>query len=287
MDERKDIIDVGQSEERAIIADDSVIALAKQAEARIDAVKKIKQTALKVTNADDWVDQQGKPYLMASGAEKIANLFGISWGFLDPEPKYEEDEEGHYTYTFRGAFTMGSRSVECEGSRSSRDKFFIQYDYKKAEGGKDIRTERPLADRDNKRDVKMAALTNLLGNGITRILGIRNLTWDDLVVSTGIKQADVGGKVRYKGKDPGTLRAPQSDGGKKPEIKDPDAPVTESQIKAISAIMNQLGYADDYARMERISQIIGKDGEPITSTSALTKGQASEVIGALQKEGTE
>ena len=281
--DRKDIVEVGHGEERAIIADDSVIALAKQAEARIEAVKKIKQTALKVTNPDDWVDQQGKPYLMASGSEKIANLFSVSWGFLDPEPKYEEDEEGHYTYTFRGVFTMGSRSVECEGSRSSRDKFFIQYDYK---GDKGVKTERPLADRDNKRDVKMAALTNLLGNGITRILGIRNLTWVDLAASTEIKQADVGGKVTYKKKDPGTLKEPRENGEKKPEIKDPNAPATESQVKAITAILNRLKYTDDYARMERVSEIIGKDGEPLTSASALTKGQASEVIGALQEEGS-
>ena len=110
-----------------VIADDSLIAIAKQAEARIDAVIKIKQLALKVTNASDWTSQQDKPYLMVSGSEKIANLFNISWGFLTPEPLYEEDEEGHYIYTFQGRFTMGSRTIEVEGSRSSKDKFFLQY----------------------------------------------------------------------------------------------------------------------------------------------------------------
>jgi len=280
---KEEIIEVGQREQEVLVVDDSVIAIAKQAEARVEAVKKIKQTALSVTNAKDWVDQQGNPYLMASGAEKIANLFGISWNFLDPEPKYEEDEEGHYTYTFRGRFVMGGREVECEGTRSSRDKFFSQYDYKK-ENGKEIRVERPLVDRDNKRDVKMAALTNLLGNGITRILGIRNLTWEDLAAYAKIKKEEVSSRVRYNKKDPGTLKEPQENGGKQPEIKDPDAPATEAQVTAINAILKKLGVTDDYAGMDKVSKIIGKDGEPLTSATALTKGQASLVIQTLQKE---
>ena len=74
-----------------IFANDMLVQIAKQAEARIDAVITIKQTALKVTNKNDWVDQAGKPYLQASGAEKIANLFNISWEIGKPE--FELDDE--------------------------------------------------------------------------------------------------------------------------------------------------------------------------------------------------
>jgi hypothetical protein len=212
------------------IADDSLISIAKQAEARIDAVIKIKQLALKVTNANDWTDQQDKPYIQASGSEKVANLFNISWGFLTPEPLYEEDEDGHYTYTFKGRFTMGGRTIEVEGSRSSRDKFFAQYDY--PENGP--RTERHVRDRDNKRDVKMAALTNLLGNGITRILGIRNLTWEDLEAFANIKQADVKGKVQYKSKGKGK----ESNGQSK-------APEGETVSFAVAGITHKEGKKND------------------------------------------
>jgi hypothetical protein len=45
------------------IADDNLLRVAEMAERRIDAVIKIKQMALKVTNANDWNDQGGKPYL--------------------------------------------------------------------------------------------------------------------------------------------------------------------------------------------------------------------------------
>ena len=174
-----------------MLADDSLIQIAKQAEARIDAVIKIKQIALKVTNGNDWCDQDGKPYLEASGSEKVANVFNISWRFLDPEPKYEEEQDGHYTYTYRGEFCLAGRTIEVEGSRSSKDGFFKQNVWEN-----NVKTEKDVRDRDNKRDVKMAALTNLLGNGITRILGIRNLTYADLEKFAGIKQDEVKG-VKY------------------------------------------------------------------------------------------
>ncbi len=183
------------------MADTDIVRIAEQAEKRIDAMKKIKNTAIMLTNEGDWVDQGGKPYLQASGAEKIAGAFGINWSFLTPVPDCEEEDDGHYTYTYHGRFTMAGRNIEIDGSRSSRDPFFKQYKYiKHVGGGKDTRVEKDLSERDNKRDVKMAALTNLLGNGITRMLGIRNMSYADLEEFAGIKQANLG-KVDYgKGK---------------------------------------------------------------------------------------
>jgi len=176
-----------------VFGDDHLIAIAERAEKRIDAVMKIKRVALKVTNANDWVDQNGRPYLMASGAEKIANLFNISWQI--DEPTMEQEEDGTITYTYRGRFSLAGRSIEAEGSRSSRDEFFRKYIW---EGGKKV-GEKPL----DRRDLKMAALTNLLGNGITRILGIRNLTYEDLLEYAGIKREDIRGiEYREKGKPP-------------------------------------------------------------------------------------
>ena len=219
------------------IADDTLLAIAKMAEARIDAVIKIKQLALKVTNAADWTDQQGKPYLQVSGAEKVANLFNISWGFLTPEPLEEQDDDGHYTYTFKGRFSMGGRTIEVEGSRSSRDSFFRQYTY---DGDK--KKEKSIDERDNKRDVKMAALTNLLGNGITRLLGIRNLTWEDLEIFAGIKKDQVG-KVEYK---QGGKKAPLQEPGKKNgDGSGSTDKISEAQRKRFYAIAKGAGKSDD------------------------------------------
>jgi hypothetical protein len=116
---------------------------------------------------------------------------------------------------------MGGRSFEVEGSRSSRDSFFKQNDW---EDGK--KTEKPIEKRDNRRDVKMAALTNLLGNGITRLLGIRNLTWGDLEKFAGIKKEEVG-KVEYK-KD--GVKAPQE----KAASAEPEKPEADLRAELLS-----------------------------------------------------
>ncbi len=198
------------------IADDFLIQVAEHAERRIDAVMKIKKVALKVTNPRDWTDQQGNPYLMASGSEKIANLFNISWRI--DEPVYEEDPDGHYTYSYKGHFSLGSRTTEAEGSRSSRDGFFNQYSYEEKEGKKE-KKEIQISERTNKRDVKMAALTNLLGNGITRILGIRNLTWEDLKEFANITKDQVT-NIQYKKageKPPIIMPSEKKNGEQKPK----------------------------------------------------------------------
>jgi len=190
------------------LADDSLLRVAEMAEKRIEAVIKIKQMALKVTNSGDWIDQSGRPYLYVSGSEKIANLFNVSWQINEPEVDTEPD--GHFTYTFRGTFRIPGRSIAAEGSRSSKDPFFKKYDWV---DGKKI--EKPISAID-RRDVRMAAMTNLLGNGITRVLGIRNLSYEDLAEYAGITK-DMIEKVDY-GKKGSEGKKPFTQPGKK---KDP------------------------------------------------------------------
>lgn len=192
MNEIHEVVDVSQV---PAIADDTLLAIAEQAEKRADAMNKIKKVALKMTNKHDWTDQGGKPYLQVSGAEKIARLFGISWRI--DEPVIEHEEGGHYSYTYKGYFTLAGATIEAIGTRSSKDGFFKKYEYKKGENGeKSEKMELPASAID-KGDVKKAAYTNLLGNGISRILGIRNLTYEDLNEYAGIT-ADMISKVGYK-----------------------------------------------------------------------------------------
>ncbi len=172
------------------IADDTLLQVAERAEKRIEAVNKIKMLALKVTNGHDWVNQGGKPYLQASGGEKVARLFGISWRIS--EPVYESEEGGHYSYTYTGTFSLSGATIEAVGTRSSKDGFFKKYGKKDDEGNAEVLPPSEI----DKGDVKKAAFTNLIGNGITRLLGIRNLTWEDLE-TVGIKKENVG-KVDYK-----------------------------------------------------------------------------------------
>lgn len=172
-----------------VIASDTLLTIAENAEKRADAMNKIKRVAIKLTNKYDWTDQDGKPYLQASGAEKIARLFGIGWRVSGPE--CEKDEDGHFAYTYKGEFWLAGATIEAIGTRSSRDGFFNRYKY--VDGQK---TQLPPSEYD-KGDIKKSAYTNCIGNGITRILGIRNLTYDDLEAFAGITR-EMLGKVDYK-----------------------------------------------------------------------------------------
>lgn len=162
----------------------------KTAEKTMELVKKIKILAIKQTNKHDWVDMQGKPYLQSSGAEKIARLFGISWKICEGYPKREDkqDEKGsYYIYAYKGEFTMGGKSIEVIGTCSQRDKFF----------GKDKNTEtgfKNAADVDITNIMKKAN-TNMINRGITTLLGIRNLTWEE-VENGGVEQQKTA-KVTY------------------------------------------------------------------------------------------
>lgn len=147
----------------------------KTAERTIELVKKIKTLAIKQTNKHDWVDMGGKPYLQSSGAEKIARLFGISWRICEGYPKKEiqKDEKGtYYIYSYKGEFTMGGKTVEIIGTCSQRDRFF----------GKDKNTETGFknASEVDETNIIKKANTNMINRGITTILGIRNLTWDEV-----------------------------------------------------------------------------------------------------------
>lgn len=166
----QDLIEVNTNEldtEISMLSNDNLLAMAEQAERRIQAINRIMSASLKITNEKDWILIAGTPYLQESGATKVARLFGIGWSIENPILETETD--GHFTYTYKGKFFMGGTSIEATGSRSSKDDFFT---------GK----TNPKAPQDiDKRDVKMSAYTNCINNGIKRILpGLRNLTVEDM-----------------------------------------------------------------------------------------------------------
>jgi len=174
------------------VASEALVELAAQAERRVEAINKIKQYSLRLTQPGDWIDQNGRPYLQVSGAEKIARLFGISWRI--DEPIREDLGEGHFIYTYKGYFSLAGAEIEAIGSRSSKDPFFKRYVYVNGE-----RKELPPTEIDPG-DVKKAAYTNCIGNGITRLLGLRNISYDDLEKVAGIKREQIA-SVKYGNKN--------------------------------------------------------------------------------------
>ncbi len=164
----EDITDLTGKQQGALFetSGDSILILARKADEYIEALNKIMTAALKITTENDWVLIGGQPYLQESGATKVARLFGISIQLIG-NPLVETDGEGYKTYTYKARFMFQGQFIDCEGSRSMREDFFSKQ-------GKDKPKKKP--DEIDERDVKMAAYTNCLNNGIKRLIpNLRNL----------------------------------------------------------------------------------------------------------------
>ena len=224
------------------------------AEQRVNQLQRVLGVSLKVTNSQDWVDQQGKPYLMASGAEKIARLFGLRIKDVKSEKRASSDEKGNfYFYVYTGIVEMGNGkdSIEAVGTCSSKDQFFAK-----------VKGElKPLSEIDETNIMK-AAYTNMIANGITRLLGIRNLTWEQLKTA-GLDTEKIV-KINYQNGSKG--------GGFTTES------ITAPQNSKIHIMVKELAWKEEYYH-EYLKKHFS-----VESTDKLTKAQASKLIERLTEE---
>lgn len=183
------IITVNQSNQ--LDTTDDISAAANRRIAQLDKIVKL---SISRTNQNDWVDQDNKPYLTCSGAEKIARLFGVCWKDVKTEKIITSDEQGqYYFYEVSGTFVLGADNISAVGTCSQKDKFFAK------RGGE----MKPLSEIDET-NIRKAAYSNMVVNGVSRILGIRNLTWDE--VRSGGIDPKKSAKVSYgKGGNGGGL----------------------------------------------------------------------------------
>jgi len=154
----------------------------------VEAYNRVKQIALKLTGPEDWVDMGGHPYLLESGAQKVAKAFGVQIGKVSLELQWQEDSKGKYQVALaRGsAFSrkLGSY-IEDIGACSQRDKLY-------AMRGVELI---PIEEVDITMVMKKA-IANLYGRLIKRVVGLMGVSWENLD-SAGIKPA---AKVEYKKK---------------------------------------------------------------------------------------
>jgi len=156
---------------------------------RSKALDKVKEIALQSTKNNDWICQKDSPYLMESGAGKIRLRFGLKvWDVqTNDTPIYLTDENGQYYY-FKTTGKVGFNEqeyIDAIGTCSSRDKFF-------AKSGDNL-IELKDVDMTN---ICKKSYTNFFVNGVTRFVGIRNLTWEELRTH-GIDKAKIV-TVEYK-----------------------------------------------------------------------------------------
>jgi hypothetical protein len=181
-------------------------------EAEKEAFKKVRIIALGYTRETDWVNIDGQPYLQESGSQGVAGPFGVSFGEPKSEKIWEEDARGKYyiiIYRAECWSTRINRRIWAEGMCSSRDLFF----------GKVAGTYKALEDVDE-RNIRYKAMTNMMNNGIKRILGLRNIQWKELIAA-GLDLSKIQ-KVEHKlgGAPTGAAdKASPSPAGKPPEKK--------------------------------------------------------------------
>ncbi len=179
-------------------------------ETRNKFFERIKEIAFKSTSVSDWKDMQGKPYLQSSGAEKIARRFGVKIVVtkMIRENRYDVDVP-YYLYTVTGYAQLGKSEtdrVETFGTCASNDLFFST---RKGEA-------LPM-DAVDEGNIMKSAHTNFMVRAITTLLGLRNLTWDD-IAKYGITQNGKG-KIDYnananKAADTKTSQAAEKKAGK-------------------------------------------------------------------------
>lgn len=178
---------------------DNILYLAEKADKYIAAMNRIMDAALKITSELDWVLIGGKPYLQESGATKVARLFGISIQIIG-KPEAVRDAEGYITYTYKGRFMLQNQFVECEGSRSASEDFFAG------------RNKSKKPDEIDERDVKMAAYTNCINNGIKRLIpNLRNIDIATLE-RAGLDTKKISGYTFKEGSKGGASKAAEDSG---------------------------------------------------------------------------
>lgn len=167
----------------SVSADEAIVAAEKQ----VEKFKKITVISLKMTTYRDWVDQNNTPYLIESGASKIAKLWGVDFSEIKVEREFLDDDLGKY-YSYTASGRAYSKILKCAvediGTCSQRDKFFAFANGKWK-----------LPSETDETNIKKASVTNLYNRLLKRLCGLNNVTYEQLK-EAGINVSKVQ-KVEY------------------------------------------------------------------------------------------
>ncbi len=190
---------------------------------------------LKLTNVADWINHgtREKPRfsLQSSGAEKIGNPFGMMWDRPIVTKHEREDDKGKfYEYEIEGIIKTNvlRRYGWFTGNCSSRDVFF------NARG------------RFDEGDIRKAAFSNWLVNGITRLAGIRNPTSEML---------------QKAGLDPNKIEVIDYSGRKTPEAE--QGTISDAQGKRLWAICKSQNVGEEALRVHLLDNYDLKSSKDI------------------------
>jgi len=221
----------------------------REAETRLEIIQRVMQVALKATYTQDWIDMNGKPYLAATGAERLASLFGVTVTDMDSKRYEDRDDRGTYYYfVVTGTAHFRGTSISVMGTCSARDPFFST----RYENEQRILLPAEAVDQPN---IVKAAYSNMIANAVTRVLGIRGLTWQQLE-QLGFDRKGAA-SVRFQDRKAGGKPAdtPAGQPGPTPATTGPDSWVTK-----LEALLDSIDGADKPTVLLSITAFDKKDG---------------------------
>lgn len=184
-----------------IITEKDMATIIAEAEKRQELTKRLYMIALRATNCNDWIDQNGTPYLEYEGARKIARDIGLEIRNVQMMKQQIKDDKGEYIiFSYTGEAVWQGKSTPEMGTCSTRDKFFAER-YDKTKGEKYLL---PLSEI-NIVDVMKKGHTNLMNRCVKSALGL-SFTWEEIDQATnGVITRDKCTGVSYtKGKRGGS-----------------------------------------------------------------------------------
>lgn len=150
-------------------------------------LERVLDYAISATHPEQWFDLGGKPWPGGPACESMARRCGVSVTSVRTTKRPSSDDKGEfYLYLCEGVVSLpsGFDSIEALGTCSSRDTFL----------GTETNAGRELSEVDEGSILK-AAYTNMIVNGVTRLLGVRSLSWDRLA-TLGLERGKMG-KVEF------------------------------------------------------------------------------------------
>lgn len=242
-------------------------AMLKAFQDRALFVDGVRKEALCRTNAVNWLARKQKDgnttySLMGPGAERIRTVAPI--GFINKRRRVDEwrkDDGPGYTIYYEADVYLGNAKgglLPVIGSCSSDDDFFST-EYKRLDYNADnpehtlalesgegsltndkktllIRRRIPAGEV-TKENIEKSALTNLIVNGVTRVLGIRAITAEELT-AVGVAVDKIGG-FEY-----GSGRAQSGRA----------APADEQKRQEIRSMMIELSGGDEAKALEKLKE---------------------------------
>lgn len=167
------------------------------AEKQIVLRSKLLMTALKALKPHDLQDFDGKPYLEGEGA---ARIMAVIRGFKVGEAKFTVEQiPPHYFVECAIPMEYKGATTVAIGDCSTQDSFFTgrdgnsgRYAKYKDQTGSEIMATRLLLG-----DAKKKARENAISRGVSELLGLKGLSWDDLE-QLGFKRGEAGAKISFK-----------------------------------------------------------------------------------------